>query len=112
MICNKGYSINKQSKNKKSYRVWLSMIYRCYGKNIRPYYKNCNVCNEWLCYENFEKWFNENYYEIDNEIVALDKDIFSCENKIYSPNTCIFVPQRINSAFVMKSYITKIKQIK
>lgn len=37
--------------------------------------------------------------EIAN-LTALDKDILSKGNKIYSPNTCIFVPIRINSLFI------------
>lgn len=31
--------------------------------------------------------------------MCLDKDILIKNNKIYSPNTCIFVPQRINNLF-------------
>ena len=30
----------------------------------------------------------------------LDKDILIKNNKIYSPDTCIFVPQRINELFI------------
>lgn len=57
------------------------------------------VCKEWLCYSNFCEWFNENYYEIENEKVELDKDILNKGNKIYSPKTCIFAPKRINQLF-------------
>lgn len=63
-------------------------------------YKDCSVCDEWLCYANFEKWYDDNYYEVNNEEMNLDKDILVKENKIYSPNTCIFVPQRINALFI------------
>ena len=89
-------------KNKKSYDVWNSMIQRCYlttYQKRQPTYIGCSVCDEWLCFENFEKWFNENYYEIPNERVCLDKDILVKGNKIYSPSTCIFVPQNINTLF-------------
>lgn len=90
-------------KLKKSYEVWCSMINRCYNEktlNRQPTYKDCYVCKEWHCYATFEKWFNENYYEIENEKVALDKDILIKGNKIYSCNTCCFVPIRINSLFI------------
>lgn len=93
---------------KQSYRHWSQMIKRCYGSNITSRTKNyidCYVCNEWLIYENFEKWFNNNYYRIDNETMCLDKDILFDNNKIYSPDTCIFVPSLINSIFVTKKKI-------
>ena len=92
-------------RTKKSYSVWSAMIERCYGtrsKTVRPTYQynNCKVCDEWLCYENFEKWFNENYYEIPSgEEVCLDKDILFKHNYLYSPSTCIFAPKRINGLF-------------
>lgn len=42
----------------------------------------------------------ENYYEVDGERMELDKDILIKHNKIYSADTCIFVPQTINKLFV------------
>lgn len=35
----------------------------------------------------------------------LDKDILIKGNKIYSPNTCIFVPQKINSLFTKRNSV-------
>ena len=53
-----------------------------------------------MLFSNFEKWFNDNYYEIENEQMELDKDILIKGNKIYSPENCIFVPHNINTLFV------------
>lgn len=87
---------------KKAYNVWHHMLRRCYDekyKNQHTTYKNCYVCDEWLCFENFEKWFNQNYWKFNEESTELDKDILLKNNKCYNPNTCIFVPKRINSLF-------------
>ena len=83
-------------KEMKSYYVWASMIRRCYDENElkkRPSYTGCSVCDEWLLFSNFKQWFDENY--VDG--YQLDKDIIVSKNKIYSPNTCCFVPKEINS---------------
>ena len=84
----------------KMYGVWRNMIARCYdpyiiNKNIT--YKDCVVDERFHCFQDFCKWFDENYYTIENETMALDKDILVKGNKTYSPETCVFVPQRINS---------------
>lgn len=84
-----------------SFIKWCSMINRCYGKhkNRDKSYLDCSVSKDWLYYPNFKKWFKENFYEIKNETMCLDKDILFKGNKIYSPETCVFVPERINSLF-------------
>lgn len=88
-----------------SYRRWLQMIRRCYdkkelSKSKRLSYKNCAVCEKWLYYPNFKTWYDSNYYKCGVEQMHLDKDILHKNNKIYSPNNCLFVPQRINDLFV------------
>jgi len=87
----------------KIYGTWVHMLRRCYDPywiNEHLTYVNCIVCEEWLCLQNFGKWYEENYYEIENEIIDLDKDILVKGNKIYSPSTCIFSPQNINKLFL------------
>lgn len=98
----------KPSVNKihtKEYDCWHDMFKRCYDKKYHkkyPTYENCKVCSEWHNFQNFGDWFNENYYEADDEIMCLDKDILVKGNKIYSPETCIFVPIKINSLFTKR----------
>ena len=78
------------------------MLKRCYSSKFQeknPSYKGCYVCDNWLYYSNFKKWYDENYYEIDGKILQLDKDILVKGNKVYSPDTCVFVPKFINSLF-------------
>ena len=92
----------ENKKDKLSYIYWRTMITRCYSDEyhkLEPTYIGCEVCDEWKCYENFEKWCNENYYEVENERTEIDKDILIKGNKIYSPETCVFIPQRINKLF-------------
>lgn len=90
----------------KAYTVWQSMLQRCYGvkyHQIRPTYIGCTVCEEWLNYQTFAEWFDNNYYEVISDSkrgMALDKDILDKGNKVYCPDYCVFVPDRINLLFI------------
>lgn len=86
--------------------LWRDMLQRCYDTNFQKKnstYIGCTVCDEWLLLSNFKKWFDENYIEG----YALDKDILVKGNKVYSPNTCCFVPKEINALFVKNEDIRK-----
>ncbi len=79
------------------YHIWRAMIKRCYDLNDSrsKTYKDCCVCDEWLLFSNFYNWYIDNYVEG----WCLDKDILSNGVKIYSPQTCCFVPNEINTMF-------------
>lgn len=84
------------------YEAWRCMIRRCYDPyelNKRPTYIDCYVCELWHCFQNFAKWYEEEIYECNGERMEVDKDILIKDNKIYSPETCMIVPQRINDLF-------------
>lgn len=88
-----------------SYATWREMLKRCYyikHHKTQPTYNDCIVCDEWHNYQNFAKWYDENYYEIEGQSMCLDKDILYKGNKIYSPETCVFVPKDINSLFTKR----------
>ena len=96
------YKTYENGKDTKCYKVWNSMLERCYSDKFHkrsPTYINCEVFNEWLNFQNFAEWYAKNYYEVEGERMALDKDILVKGNKIYSPENCIFVPQTINNLF-------------
>ena len=97
------YKVSENGRQTKAYKTWNHMLMRCYDPyylNKKPTYRDCIVCNEWHCFQNFAKWYEENVYNCNNEKMNLDKDILCRGNKIYSPETCCIIPQRINSLFV------------
>ena len=82
-----------------AYRRWFGILQRCYSPTTEQAgrnYKGCKVCKEWLTFSNFKKWFDENY--VDGW--QIDKDIIESGNRVYSPDTCCFVPNIINIFFI------------
>lgn len=83
----------------KANQIWSDIIRRCYTKEMQdrfPTYKGCTICDEWRYFSNFKRWFDEHY--IDGW--QIDKDILFKGNKVYSPNTCCFVPNDINTVLI------------
>lgn len=89
---------------KRSYVLWTSMLTRSYCKiyeKRQPRYKDVTVCEEWLNFQNFAAWCETQEFFNDKDdkgkSYQLDKDILVKGNKVYSPETCCFVPSYINS---------------
>lgn len=96
------YKVKINGIETKQFKVWYDMMVRCYNNKYhikRPTYQDCTVCDEWHNFQVFCEWFDKNYYEVDNEKIHLDKDILIKGNKVYSPDTCVFVPNNINMLF-------------
>ena len=76
------------------YYRWTRMLSRVSQKwiELHPSYKDCSVCDEWLTFSNFKSWMEQQDWEGKH----LDKDLLVEGNKIYSPDTCIFVDKKIN----------------
>lgn len=95
----------KQSRDEfeKYMRKRLSRIHsRC--NNSKPNYKkaymDCSVCHDWLFFDRFYKWAKDNYYEVDGQVMCIDKDLMVEGNTVYSPETCCFLPNDINVALM------------
>ena len=97
------YKMSENGKKTKCYNTWHNMLERCYNPKYQekyPTYKDCEVCESWHNFQTFAEWYNDNYYQIHGEVMCLDKDILIKGNKIYSPETCVFVPEKINLLFI------------
>jgi hypothetical protein len=95
-----GYVEGKQKRKQLSicpfYAKWKSMIERCYSVNYQnryPTYKDCAVCDEWLFFSKFKAWMEQQDWKGKH----LDKDLLLEGNKLYSPETCVFVDQKVNN---------------
>lgn len=87
------------------FMIWSNMLVRCYDeeslkKNIT--YTECSVDERWHCFQDFAAWCEAQPEFIKNKDWHLDKDIKYRGNKIYSPETCSFVPRDINNLFTLR----------
>lgn len=83
------------------YTRWCAMLRRCYSKErlqAFPTYIGCSVCEEWLTFSNFRKWMASQNWEDRH----LDKDFLIEGNKVYGPDTCVFLPGQVNG-FILTS---------
>lgn len=91
--------------NKKISSVWKNILERCYRYSDNRYNKygakGVTVCEEWHNFQNFAKWYEEqSKWNINNYVLEIDKDIIAninhLESKIYSPETCLLIPEELN----------------
>jgi hypothetical protein len=99
------YKVSIHGKHTPEYDRWKGILRRCYSEKERfknLTYIDCIVDEQWLNFQNFAQWWHENYYEIEGQQMQVDKDILHKGNKVYSPETCVFVPQDINILFTKR----------
>lgn len=103
-ICNYGindadYVVNPKINGTRqpcpAYATWRDMVQRCVDvdyKKKHPAYAGASVWAGWQRFMAFRRWWLDNYVEG----WEMDKDLLSGAYKIYSPATCIFIPQWLN----------------
>lgn len=83
---------------RRAYDLWANMLKRCYQK-YKGCYKNCRVDKRWHSFKNFLNSLPElpGYDAWERgENVHLDKDTRVKNNRLYSKDTCQFIPAREN----------------
>jgi len=86
------------------YRLWANMLRRCFDdkyKQKHPTYSDVTCSKEWLSMTKFVEDISQmrGYGLIG---WALDKDILQKGSKLYSKDTCCFVPQEVNSLLIKR----------
>lgn len=94
-----GYEVSRiKGEYSKEYILWQAMLTRCYDSKFhakRPTYSGCTASENFKYYSYFKEWC-KNRVGFREKGWVLDKDILVKGNKVYSEDTCCFVPQSLN----------------
>jgi len=93
-------------KHLKEYKLWSGMLERCteacWVKNTS--YTGCNVSDNFKHYTYFYRWCQTQIgfksKDENGDYWQLDKDLLITGNKLYSEDTCVFLPRKLNGLFV------------
>ncbi len=103
LICGVGFNDRKYpasigGKDTKEYILWNNLLKRCYCSKTqeeRPTYKGCSVSEKFKSYSDFYEWCLTQI-GFGQESFHLDKDLIFKGNKLYSEDTCLFLPRELN----------------
>lgn len=86
------------TENKLAHCRWMQMIRRCHSEDdIYKSYEETTVYKEWFCFQDFARWAEvQRGFYIEDAVWHLDKDLLVSGSKEYGPDSCCFLPQRIN----------------
>lgn len=98
-----GQGIYSFKTHKQIYQRWFGIIQRCYSEKrhkLKPTYKGCEVCEDWLNFQNFAKDIELLMKEMGLKNLdgyVIDKDSKIQGNKKYSKETISFISPSENS---------------
>ena len=96
------YPSSESSRNTKEYTLWVGMLQRCYSNTYKkkyPTYIDCKCSENFKSYEYFYEWCHKQVgfgVNGNGNPFQLDKDLLIKGNKLYSENSCVFIPADVN----------------
>ena len=99
------YPIKVNGVKTKEYTLWTNMLQRCYSASLKKKYQTyegCEVSDNFKSYEYFYEWCHKQI-GFGVEGFELDKDLLVKGNKVYSEDSCIFIPTEINTLLTKRT---------
>lgn len=94
------YKTRENGKNTRAYTVWHNMHERV---TKSPSYRGCTISEPWYDFQCFAAWYYAQKGWDNIPAFHMDKDILYPDNKVYSGETCVLVPQEINNLLIVQA---------
>jgi hypothetical protein len=109
LVCGVGindgkYPAKVNGKPTKVWQTWRGLLGRCYDPKYQrenPTYRDCQPSENFKNYSYFHEWC-ENQVGFGQQDFQLDKDLIFKGNKLYSEDTCLFLPSELNKLLVTR----------
>ena len=92
------YPTKVGDKRLREYSIWREALARCYNPRVQkktPTYIGCTFSENFKSYSYFYGWC-QNQIGFGKKGFELDKDLLLKGNRVYSEDTCLFLPQELN----------------
>lgn len=92
------YLAGVRGKPTKEYDLWRGLLKRCYHLKYQkrnPTYAHCQASENFKSYSYFHEWC-QSQIGFGQSNFQLDKDLIQRRNKLYSEDTCLFLPRELN----------------
>lgn len=100
------YPTSENRKHLKEYRLWNGLLERCYCPKSQEKFSPIRVVQYPRISSPMNTFMNGvRSKQTGNEGWELDKDLLVKGNKVYSEDTCVFLPKEINSALTHRKNV-------
>ena len=97
-INDRRYPVWAEGKVLKEYHLWYNLLARCQCPKYQrkhPTYIGCSASENFKSYSYFHEWVQQQI-GFGQKGFELDKDLIFKGNKLYSEETCLFLPRELN----------------
>jgi len=101
------YPTKISGKASREYGLWSGILERCYSpqcQKTHPTYIGCQVSENFKNFTYFYEWC-QNQTGFGQKGFHLDKDLIFKGNKLYSEDTCLFLPRELNNLLTTRKVL-------